>query len=323
MPHLNHGTPWLTRALRSSLSRHSSHSRTAQPGAGGVVVFGDSLSDPGNGFAFSKTNATPPDYDMGPLLIPASPYARGGHHLTNGATWIEQLAQLHGLSASVQPAYRSASPHAMNFAVATARARAVGPAPSLAVQVAAFLQKTGGVAPAEALYVIQIGGIDVRDALGAPTPLAALAILNDAATAIATAVTTLRASGARHFLIWNVPNVALTPSVRLLDATQPGTAAAAALATDIFNGSVAAALAPLPALLGITIVPMDANALFNAVVNNPAAFGLENVTDACVTPGDQPYTCTDPDKYLFWDGIDPTRAAHEIIARVVGQLLGL
>ena len=35
-----------------------------------VVVFGDSLSDPGNGFAFVKTSSTPPDYDLNALLIP-------------------------------------------------------------------------------------------------------------------------------------------------------------------------------------------------------------------------------------------------------------
>ena len=295
----------------------------AQPGLGEIVVFGDSLSDSGNGFALTKENATPPDYGMGPFLIPDAPYARGGHHLSNGPTWIEQMARPLGMAASVQPAFRSASPTAMNFAVGTARARAFGIAPSLAVQVATFLQKTGGIAPAGSLYVIQIGGMDVRDALNAPNPLAALAILNEAATSIATAVTALQAAGARQFLIWNVPNVALTPTVQLLDALQPGTAAAAALATNIFNASLAAALAPLPMVLGITIVPMDANALFTAIVTNPAAFGLDNVADACVTPGDPPFVCSDPDRYLFWDGTHPTSAAHAIVALAVRQLLGL
>ena len=299
------------------------HRAAAQPNPVQVVVFGDSLSDSGNGFALTKDNATPPDYGMGPLLIPDAPYARGGHHLSNGPTWIEQMARPLGLSASVQPAFRSASPTAMNFAVGTARARAFGIAPSLAMQVAAFLQKTGGRAPAGSLYVIQIGGMDVRDALTAPSPLAALVILNDAATSIATAVTALRAAGARQFLIWNVPNVALTPTVQRLDALQPGTAAAAALATSTFNASLAAALAPLPMALGITIVPMDANALFTSIVNDPAAFGLENVTDACVTPGDPPFVCSDPERYLFWDGTHPTSAAHAIVALAVRQLLGL
>jgi outer membrane lipase/esterase len=324
MPQFTRPASWLTATLALiSFTVLLPHRAAAQPGPGPIVVFGDSLSDSGNGFALAKDNATPPDYGMGLLLIPDAPYARGGHHLSNGPTWIEQLARPLGLSASVQPAFRSESPVAMNFAVGTARARPVGIAPSLATQVGTFLQKTGGIAPADSLYVIQIGGIDVRDALSAPSPLAALAILNEAATSIATAVTALRAAGARQFLIWNVPNVALTPTVQILDALQPGTAAAAALATSTFNALLAVALAPLPMALGITIVPLDANALFTSIVNNPAAFGLENVTDACVTPGDPPFACSDPDQYLFWDGLHPTRAAHAIVAVAVRQLLGI
>ena len=38
-----------------------------------VVVFGDSYSDPGNGFTFVKTSSTPPDYGLNALLIPDAP----------------------------------------------------------------------------------------------------------------------------------------------------------------------------------------------------------------------------------------------------------
>ena len=53
---------------------------------GGIVVFGTSLSDPGNAFALRGGTNTPPDYDIDPLLVPSAPYARGGHHFSNGAT---------------------------------------------------------------------------------------------------------------------------------------------------------------------------------------------------------------------------------------------
>ena len=69
-----------------------------------VVVFGTSLSDSGNAFALRGGVNTPPDYLMDPLLIPSAPYARGGHHFTNGPTWIEQLARSWGLAGSVRPA---------------------------------------------------------------------------------------------------------------------------------------------------------------------------------------------------------------------------
>ena len=41
---------------------------TAQPG--GIVVFGTSLSDPGNLFALTKQNNVPPAYDVDQLLVP-------------------------------------------------------------------------------------------------------------------------------------------------------------------------------------------------------------------------------------------------------------
>ena len=58
-----------------------------------IVVFGTSLSDSGNAFALRGGTNTPPDYMLDPLLIPAAPYARGGHHFSNGATWVEQFAR--------------------------------------------------------------------------------------------------------------------------------------------------------------------------------------------------------------------------------------
>jgi hypothetical protein len=82
-----------------------------------IVVFGTSLSDSGNAFALRGAAGTPPDYDLNPLLIPTAPYARGGHHFSNGATWVEQCAGSLGLVGTVRPAYGSASPLAANYAV--------------------------------------------------------------------------------------------------------------------------------------------------------------------------------------------------------------
>ena len=59
---------------------------------GRIVAFGTSLSDSGNAFALRGGANTPPDYLLDPLLVPNAPYARGGHHFSNGATWVEQLA---------------------------------------------------------------------------------------------------------------------------------------------------------------------------------------------------------------------------------------
>src|SRR5436190_23608196 len=92
----------------------------AQSRFSGIVVFGTSLSDPGNAFALVGDSSTPPDFALSPLLIPSAPYAKGGHHFSNGATWVEQFARSIELSGSVRPAL--SNPNATNFAAGAARA---------------------------------------------------------------------------------------------------------------------------------------------------------------------------------------------------------
>jgi len=315
----------------------------AQGGEPPLVVFGDSISDSGNAFAFIHLNATPPDFGLNAILVPSAPYAIGGHHFTNGDTWVEQFAARFGVGQYTLPAFASANPKAMNFAVATARARDDGTCganptpechPSLALLIASFLQKTGGVAPPQTLYVIQIGGNDLRDALSAafgqpPDPAGAALILQQAVQGIADGIATLYAAGARHFLVWNVPSQALSPAARLLNLSIPGFQSGAAFATGLFNYTLSHDSDPQPdvvdglrTLPGIDIRLFNADGLLAAVVISPGTFGFTNARDACVTPGTAPFTCRTPDQYVFWDGIHPTTAAHGVIARAVAKLYG-
>jgi phospholipase/lecithinase/hemolysin len=289
-----------------------------------IVIFGDSLSDTGNGFALIHAGITPPDYSLGMFLVAPAPYARGGHHLSNGASWVELFARPLGLAGSIRPAFQSANPNATNYAVAAARAYDDGLNVNLQAQLSAFLEQFGGIAPADALYVIQFGGNDVRDALVAfASGGDGTAILQEALASIASAVTTLYAAGARHVLVWNVPDVGLTPAVRILDGITPGAALLASFLTTTFNANLAAVLSPLAALPGMDLVSFDAYALITAIVANPASFGLSDVENPCVTPNTPPFACQNPDDFLFWDGIHPTTAAHAIVARTVATLLGL
>lgn len=292
----------------------------AQPPYSGIVVFGTSLSDPGNAFALKGEVNTPPDYLLDPLLVPSAPYAKGGHHFTNGATWVEQFARSVGLAGSAQPAFRSGTPRATNFAVAAARAYDDGINVNLTAQVDAFLQSTGGTAPSTALYVIEMGGNDVRDALRA-YPGGHAAILQGALESIATNVIRLYSAGARQFLVWNVPNPAYTPALRALNLVNPNIAPLATFLTQTFNSGLGVLLAQLSATPEVTVAELNASGLLDAIVGDGAQYGLTNVTQACLTPSIAPFACTNPDEYLFWDGIHPTGTVHGIIAQYATSLL--
>jgi phospholipase/lecithinase/hemolysin len=278
-----------------------------------IVVFGTSLSDAGNAFALRGGTNTPPDYSVDPFLIPDRPYARGGHHFSNGATWIEQFARPLGLAGSVQPAFRSASSGATNYAVGGARAHDDGMNVNLPDQVQRFLQDAGGDAPSSALYVIEIGANDIRDALVAGGDIT---IIGAALASISDNTMQLYAAGARNFLVWNAPDLGRTPAIIALDRLIPGTALGASMLTQAFNLNLDNVLAQLSmALPGVQFTRLDVHAKLNTIVAEPQTFGLRDVTTACINPSTPPFACKSPDVFLFWDGIHPTRAAHAILAQ--------
>jgi phospholipase/lecithinase/hemolysin len=289
----------------------------AQTNFNGIVTFGDSLSDPGNAFVLLGEVSVAPY-----LFIPEAPYARGGLHFSNGSTWIEQLATDLHLSPAAGPALRTTA--FSNYAVGGARARPAGQM-DLTTQVGVFFGHTGSAAPSDALYVVFIGGNDLRDAIVAlatdPTFATSIQIVTEAVTAIADNIGALAATGARQFLVANAPNLALVPAVR---AQGPLVQGAAQLLSVTFNQALAAALANVQtALPFISITTFDVFGTINGVVATPAAAGFTDVEHSCITPGIIAHAvCDRPDEHLFWDGIHPTRTGHAVLARQAKQTLG-
>jgi phospholipase/lecithinase/hemolysin len=281
-----------------------------------LAVFGDSLSDPGNLFALTQDNNVPPSYDVDAVLVPNSAYAEGGHHLSNGPTWVEDLARSRAISRYADAAWRAGASPAANYAVAGARARDAGaPIPSFSVQVERFLQNGAGGAAPDTLYVVGFGGNDIRDALLSGDTSA----IDLAVEAISANIGILYQAGARRFVVLNSANIGLIPSVR---AFGPAASSFAELLTQQFNTALGNALANLSSQYSdIQILQFDLYSAIASVHGNPSAFGLAEVDAPCITPDVAPYKCTDPDQYLFWDGVHPTRAVHAIVAQQIGQAL--
>ncbi|MES2536231.1 MAG: SGNH/GDSL hydrolase family protein [Pseudomonadota bacterium] len=277
-----------------------------------VFIFGDSLSDSGNNALALSPNVTPVPIS-GNGFVPSYPYASGSY--TNGPVWAEIFASSLGLSAA--PSLLGGT----NYAFGGARTGPISPnplpgglfnpfPPSVQTQTAVFLLQYGNVAPGNALYVVASGGNDAREALDSVPAcgfdLACIGgIIQSTAIAYATytlaIVTDLKAAGAQNIIVWDTPDLGKLPAVL---AAGP---AAASLGTTISSAMNAALASLVGGIQGVEL--FDLFGLTNSMLMDPAAFGLTNVTDACAQ-----FIDCDPSKYLFWDGIHPTSAGHQILA---------
>ena len=255
----------------------------------GFYVFGDSLSDSGNIYATTSGS------------MPPSPYFNG--RFSNGPTYAENLGARYGFAAG--PSLLGGTNYAFGGATAGGSAMAI---PSLGDQVSMF-RALPGQADSHALYVLWAGGNDLRANPGAAGVASALG-------GISGAIQGLYQEGARNFLVMNLPNLGLTP-----EAQANGTTAAATAGSMVFNTYFNGTIGSLQgALVGSNIRTLDTFALLSSIVANPVASGLGNVTDACFNGA---AVCSNPDSYLFWDGIHPTAAGHRLIADAAFNVLAV
>ncbi|QWP76695.1 autotransporter domain-containing protein [Lysobacter sp. K5869] len=266
-----------------------------------TVFIGDSLSDSGH-FRPALIQAVGPN---GALI---------GRFTTNpGLVWSEWLANYYGTNAT------SDNQGGTNYAVGGARtgvegSGALGAIPSLTNQVGRYLASTGGRADPNALYTVWGGPNDLfAVAAGAP----AQSTITNAVTAEIGVVAALQKAGAQYILVPNIPDLGSTPQFRAGGAAQ--SAAGTQLATT-YNNALYAGLNSA----GLKVIPLDTFSLIREVVNNPAPFGITNVTGTgcnpqitatSVTCSPLNYASPDaPNSYAFADGVHPSAKSHQILA---------
>lgn len=342
-------TTWADRGNERSPHRP----RPARDAPAGLVIFGDSLSDTGNKFFDTGLLNRPPYDQLDAFLVPDGPYARGGLTHSNGAVWVQQYARPLGLGGDTRPSLAPRKPGS-NYAYGGARARGSSTAPNrhLPDQVSDFMADVNYSPSGEPLYVLFIGGNDITDAVRAlatdPSGATSVGIVVEALTSIAGAIQTLynHAAGAREFLVFNAPDLGLTPAFNP-PLNIPQAAAFGSCFTLLFNLGGDESSYPAPydficaafgfpdaipgfdsviaglqaALPGTRFTRIDSFALFHDMVANPDTYRLRDVTDPCIMPNVPPYACSKPDSYLFWDGIHPTRRTHAIIADKVADVI--
>lgn len=272
----------------------------AQAGFTNIYFFGDSLTDTGNLFAATGG------------AVPSNPTYFNGR-FSNGPVWAEYFADALGLAGAADPAFLGGG----NYAVAGATISDFGRAqPELPQQLAGYLGTTGGVADANALYVIMGGSNDVVDALQTADPAAAM---GNSAVLLSGMISDLYGAGARNLLISLIPDIGATP--RLVEEGPLASTAATQLSIG-FNLALQAILDSLEPLADLNLYELDLFGLQAGVLADPAGFGFSNVSDPCKEgelglppdPALGETLCSNAGDYFYYDAFHPTTGVHQLIA---------
>lgn len=145
------------------------------------------------------------------------------------------------------------------------------------------------------------------------------AYIVNAALNIGTRITELAALNAEHFLVLNMPNIGATPF-----AAGAGLIPELTGLSMLFNSVLDGVLDGLRAALGLDIIEFD---VFTALNNLIASGAFASTSAPCLDTsspaaiqGSIPTILGGCQGYLFFDGVHPTTAAHQILA---GQLYAL
>jgi len=271
-----------------------------------LVVFGDSLSDPGTFYA-NTGGAYPPD-----ALYP-------GNRFSNGPVAAEYLAGLLGLAPSsvhnyaVGGAMTGTDNYAFHDPSAPPALQAIfanSDLPGISTQMQRYWTNNV-LADGGALYMLWGGANDFNTfrASGNSDPAAAAAMIAEAVSNIAGMAASLLGHGAQHILIPNLPDLGLIPDST---AGGPQEAALYSALSMIYNQQLALALSTLDAQAPGVIVQFDVSGFQHTVTDDPASWGFGNVSDPCLlTP-----SCLDGSiNNVYWDGQHPTTYAHQLLAQ--------
>lgn len=280
-----------------------------------IVVFGDSLSDNGNLYAYMKQQ------------LPLSPPYFNGR-FSNSYVWAELLAK-RVFSADDWQA------HFLDYAFGGAGV--LGPQGdfnddsllALNCEIDSYLLAHQDQASSDALFMVWIGA---NNYLAMPDEKDEA--VEDVNWGIKTSVQRLVEHGAKHILVINLPDLGATPLAREFDTQRE--------LTDYSNAHNALLAKNMAQLMvqypDVQWLFFDVNDIFHQALETPQQFGFTNMIDTCyesimddnmshgvlnmvahVKPKiKQANAC---DGYFFFDPLHPSGAAHRIIADKIAALL--
>ncbi|MDJ0509614.1 MAG: SGNH/GDSL hydrolase family protein [Crocosphaera sp.] len=275
-----------------------------------IYEFGDSLTDTGNlnQIVLEATGGTQ-------TFPPTPPYFQG--RFSNGPIWIEFLAQKLQV-----PFISSAVGGATTGFDNTLDDILPGiPLPGLQQQIGNFVVNNP-VADPDALYGIWAGSNDYL-----PTNSLTFTPFDNpdqSLSNIETAINSLVGVGAKHIMVFNLPNLGDTPlSNGTVDGICPDDNQ---FDGDCLNDLTMAHNNGLSTLLSsfsseVNLISVDINTLVDQTIQNPSSL-FSNVTDACLNLNTF-QVCDNAEQFLFWDDRHPTTVGQQLIADLAFESLGI
>jgi outer membrane lipase/esterase len=243
------------------------------------VGFGDSTIDSGSYRILASPGSTNATYNS---LWQSGVAAGAGKPTTSpGLVSSEALAALFGLAAvpADQGGSNYATSGAKNVTINTVNTGGFMAAVPTVTQISNYLAASGGQANSNAIYLINAGGNDVSYALGntgkAPFPADPTAYVVSAANSLVSAVASLKAAGARYFVVVDLPYSFPTGGGSGNADTR---AERLTYSQTLWSGLASA---------GVNFVPADYNAMRLAIAANPSSFGfqfIDTTNVACTQP---------------------------------------
>ena len=293
-----------------------------------MFIFGDSLSDTGNLQVFSQNPSMP-------------------NRFTNGPVAIEVIANKLNLNIN-NSLHLTGAQYGNNFAVAGAIAidedNDEGTFDiNLPTQINSYLAFNQYQADQDALYIIMIGGNDIRAAREAfingswGEIFTASSRLNEATDSIQQQLYKLVSAGAQNIMLVNAPNIGAIPetdivALNLKNNTEnfrdqfiaKNLEEIAEFLTLNFNRKLKRVAKRVSKETGIKINHFNLFKFFNKLNKNYLKEGFSNNTDACIyiiTQNGTPNPSCNLDTFLFYDEIHPTANVHALSGNALYQAI--
>lgn len=269
-----------------------------------LIVFGDSLSDTGN-LASATINFPWPYYD---------------NRVSDGLLAVDVLASAYGLLAEPSLHLVSSSGGG-NFAVDGANASGID-AQDLQIQLQSHLGRHAGQIVKDALYVVMVGGNDIREARNNDSEVAAHSIVDGAVAEINTTLSILLQLGATKILVVNAPDIGRIPETLQKSQQDPGIKARSTALANRFNTRLGPIIRSLRSQYGAAIVEFDLFTHFNQILDNSRTYDFTNNDEGCFDPNNYSFhsDCLygqEFDRFVFFDSLHPTAKTHELIGEAM------